>query len=264
MGNLIRAEWYRLRQTPWLYLFLGVMAALALLCSSVLGKPIMPQPYAALYLMLPCGIFLVVPCVLLAYGNQYQLGILKNEVVFAIPHSHSYLARLVTAVWVGLIAAGITLSVFLLGSMLFSPAPLDWSKLAALPQLLVGSLLLWSASAAILLAMMTLLRNTAVSALLYLLSCLFWPMLLMLGRYSQDQILAGSGTFSTYLVSWLYRVHPLSCYDLFLDVGDLSILQSPPIDGSWAWAGQVAAIALGWTIFSSAVGIFALSRQEIK
>lgn len=264
MGNLIRAEWYRLRQMPTTYLLLAGMILLTVVTASTLARPIAPKIYEILKLLMPCGVFFAIPCVLLAYGDQHRLGVLKNEVVCAIPRTHSYLSRLFVAVLLGLSTAAMVLVLFTLTCLLLTTVPPDWRGMEQLPQLLVGSAAMWVASAAILLALMTALRSVVTVVIVYFLSLSAgWPTLLVASSLCQDALQSGRGADWLNIFPWLYAVHPLSAFTINLSI-NATTPSAPLLDGTWGGTAQVMAIALAWTAISSALGILSLSRQEIK
>ena len=111
MGNLIRAEFYRLRRRP--HSVLG-MALILLLGVSLLtvSCALPPQVGSAATLLQSIsslsvsGMFFAVWCAAAASSGVNKLDILKHEAVFGIPRWQIYLSRLATAclLGVGLVA----------------------------------------------------------------------------------------------------------------------------------------------------------------
>ena len=106
MGNLIRAEFYRLRRRP--HSVLG-MALILLLGVSLLtvSCALPPQVGSAATLLQSIstlsvsGMFFAVWCAAAASSGVNKLDILKHEAVFGIPRWQIYLSRLATACLLG-------------------------------------------------------------------------------------------------------------------------------------------------------------------
>lgn len=114
MGNLIRAEFYRLRRRP--HSVLG-MALILLLGVSLLtvSCALPPQVGSAATLLQSIstlsvsGMFFAVWCAAAASSGVNKLDILKHEAVSGIPRWQIYLSRLATAclLGVGLVAPSV-------------------------------------------------------------------------------------------------------------------------------------------------------------
>ena len=114
MGNLIRAEFYRLRRRP--HSVLG-MALILLLGVSLLtvSCALPPQVGSAATLLQSIstlsvsGMFFAVWCAAAASSGVNKLDILKHEAVFGIPRWQIYLSRLATACLLGV---GLVITLF--------------------------------------------------------------------------------------------------------------------------------------------------------
>ena len=114
MGNLIRAEFYRLRRRP--HSVLG-MALILLLGVSLLtvSCALPPQVGSAATLLQSIstlsvsGTFFAVWCAAAASSGVNKLDILKHEAVFGIPRWQIYLSRLATACLLGV---GLVITLF--------------------------------------------------------------------------------------------------------------------------------------------------------
>lgn len=128
MGNLIRAEFYRLRRRP--HSVLG-MALILLLGVSLLtvSCALPPQVGSAATLLQSIstlsvsGMFFAVWCAAAASSGVNKLDILKHEAVFGIPRWQIYLSRLATACLLGVgLVALLSLWAVLL-TLFFLPGP---------------------------------------------------------------------------------------------------------------------------------------------
>lgn len=174
MGNLIRAEFYRLRRRP--HSVLG-MALILLLGVSLLtvSCALPPQVGSAATLLQSIsslsvsGMFFAVWCAAAASSGVNKLDILKHEAVFGIPRWQIYLSRLATACLLGVgLVALLSLWAVLL-TLFFLPGPGLLPALAQYLTLTLTALPLWMASAGLFLCCRFVTRSDAVSVVLVLL-----------------------------------------------------------------------------------------------
>ena len=127
MGNLIRAEFYRIRCQRWGFYgltgsVLGGVVLLTLLCAFPPQSGDAALLFQTIEYSAIVGMVLAVPCADLASARvDGRQVLLKNEAVFGIPRWQMYLSRLFTALLlgVGLVAA---MSLFALVLALALPA----------------------------------------------------------------------------------------------------------------------------------------------
>ena len=124
MGNLIRAEFYRIRCQRWGFYgltgsVLGGVVLLTLLCAFPPQSGDAALLFQTIEYSAIVGMVLAVPCADLASARvDGRQVLLKNEAVFGIPRWQMYLSRLFTALLlgVGLVAAMSLFALLLAGS----------------------------------------------------------------------------------------------------------------------------------------------------
>ncbi len=126
MGNLIRAEFYRIRCQRWGFYgltgsVLGGVVLLTLLCAFPPQNGDAALLFQTIEYSAIVGMVLAVPCADLASARvDGRQVLLKNEAVFGIPRWQMYLSRLFTALLlgVGLVAAMSLFALLLAGIFL--------------------------------------------------------------------------------------------------------------------------------------------------
>ena len=272
MGNLIRAEFYRIRCQRWgLYSLAGVLLGGVVILAAACG--LAPQngdagllfqtiEYSAIL-----GMFFAMLCADLASAqvNGRQV-LLKNEAVFGIPRWQMYLSRLYTAILLGM---GLVLAMTLLAlvlALLFLPG------LDQLPQalshyglLMFTALPLWMTSAGLFLCLKFIVRSGAISG--FLLAAYYFIGFPILGAVVTTA--PGSG-ISGALASLLYHLHPMMPFwngDMLVEHINtgVSITMNPeafvdaPPPLLYCWA-----LGLVWLIGTSTAAIWFLNRRELR
>ena len=158
MGNLIRAEFYRLRCRP--HSVLG-MALILLLSVAVMTASCALPPQAgnaatllhSISTLSVSGMFFAVWCAAAASSGVNKLDILKHEAVFGVPRWQIYLSRLAAACLLG-VAMVVLLSLWaILLTLIFLPGPGLLHALAQYLTLMLTALPLWMASVGLFLSL---------------------------------------------------------------------------------------------------------------
>ena len=272
MGNLIRAEFYRIRCQRWgLLLLAALVLGGVVFLAAACGLPPQRGDAALLFQVLEylfiLGMFFAVPCADLASARvEGRHVLLKNEAVFGIPRWQMYLSRLCTALLLGTgLAAAMSLLALLLAAA-FLPG------LAQLPQVLFQYLLLlftalplWMASAGLFLSLKLILRSGAAAGmatgLYYLIG---FPVLATAAMTT-----AGRENFLS-LPALLYALHPMTPFwnegmlmeeletGISIVISPEAFAQTPPpLLECWAIGGF-------WLILTSAAAIWVLNRRELR
>ena len=268
MGNLIRAEFYRLRRRP--HSVLG-MALILLLGVSLLtvSCALPPQVGSAATLLQSIstlsvsGMFFAVWCAAAASSGVNKLDILKHEAVFGIPRWQIYLSRLATACLLGVgLVALLSLWAVLL-TLFFLPGP---GLLPALAQYLTLTLTappLCMASAGLFPCCRVLARSDAVSVVLVFL-CYFVGYPFCAAAYA-----AGPGLSP--LFRFLYVTHPMAPFwngSLLLAAGpspELGISLDPTLFVSFPPAPLPCwLVGLGWLAVTTLLALAVLDRRELR
>ena len=252
MGNLIRAEFYRIRCQRWGFYgltgsVLGGVVLLTLLCAFP------PQNGDAALLFQT-----------IEYGRQV---LLKNEAVFGIPRWQMYLSRLFTALLlgVGLVAAMSLFALLLAGIFLpgIDQLPQILSQYALL---MLTALPLWMASAGLFLCLKFIFRSGAAAGILVALYYLVGFPIAGAAATVVSTDTGEPGPISTLL----YALHPMTPFwngDMVVEGIDTGIsiqltpeafVDSPP-PMLYCWA-----LGLLWLIGTSLVAIAFLQRRELR
>ena len=268
MGNLIRAEFYRLRRRP--HSVLG-MALILLLGVSLLtvSCALPPQVGSAATLLQSIstlsvsGMFFAVWCAAAASSGVNKLDILKHEAVFGIPRWQIYLSRLATACLLGVgLVALLSLWAVLL-TLFFLPGPGLLPALAQYLTLTLTALPLWMASAGLFLCCRFVTRSDAVSVVLVLLYyCVGYP-------FCAAAYAAGPGLSP--LFRFLYVTHPMAPFwngSLLLAAGpspELGISRDPTLFVSFPPAPLPCwLVGLGWLAVTTLLALAVLDRRELR
>ena len=268
MGNLIRAEFYRLRRRP--HSVLG-MALILLLGVSLLtvSCALPPQVGSAATLLQSIstlsvsGMFFAVWCAAAASSGINKLDILKHEAVFGIPRWQIYLSRLATACLLGVgLVALLSLWAVLL-TLFFLPGPGLLPALAQYLTLTLTALPLWMASAGLFLCGRFVTRSDAVSVVLVLLySFVGYP-------FCAAAYAAGPGLSP--LFRFLYVTHPMTPFwngSLLLAAGpspELGISLDPTLFVSFPPAPLPCwLVGLGWLAVTTLLALAVLDRRELR
>lgn len=173
MGNLIRAEFYRIRCQRWGFYgltgsVLGGVVLLTLLCAFPPQSGDAALLFQTIEYSAIVGMVLAVPCADLASARvDGRQVLLKNEAVFGIPRWQMYLSRLFTALLlgVGLVAAMSLFALLLAGIFLpgIDQLPQILSQYALL---MLTALPLWMASAGLFLCLKFIFRSGAAAGIL--------------------------------------------------------------------------------------------------
>ena len=173
MGNLIRAEFYRIRCQRWGFYgltgsVLGGVVLLTLLCAFPPQNGDAALLFQTIEYSAIVGMVLAVPCADLASARvDGRQVLLKNEAVFGIPRWQMYLSRLFTALLlgVGLVAAMSLFALLLAGIFLpgIDQLPQILSQYALL---MLTALPLWMASAGLFLCLKFIFRSGAAAGIL--------------------------------------------------------------------------------------------------
>ncbi len=268
MGNLIRAEFYRLRRRP--HSVLG-MALILLLGVSLLtvSCALPPQVGSAATLLQSIsslsvsGMFFAVWCAAAASSGVNKLDILKHEAVFGIPRWQIYLSRLATACLLGVgLVALLSLWAVLL-TLFFLPGPGLLPALAQSLTLTLTALPLWMASAGLFLCCRFVTRSDAVSVVLVLLYYFVgYP-------FCAAAYAAGPGLSP--LFRFLYVTHPMAPFwngSLLLAAGpspELGISLDPTLFVSFPPAPLPCwLVGLGWLAVTTLLALAVLDRRELR
>ena len=268
MGNLIRAEFYRLRRRP--HSVLG-MALILLLGVSLLtvSCALPPQVGSAATLLQSIstlsvsGTFFAVWCAAAASSGVNKLDILKHEAVFGIPRWQIYLSRLATACLLGVgLVALLSLWAVLL-TLFFLPGPGLLPALAQYLTLTLTALPLWMASAGLFLCCRFVTRSDAVSVVLVLLYYFVgYP-------FCAAAYAAGPGLSP--LIRILYVTHPMTPFwnrSLLLAAGpspELGISLDPTLFVSFPPAPLPCwLVGLGWLAVTTLLALAVLDRRELR
>ena len=268
MGNLIRAEFYRLRRRP--HSVLG-MALILLLGVSLLtvSCALPPQVGSAATLLQSIstlsvsGMFFAVWCAAAASSGVNKLDILKHEAVFGIPRWQIYLSRLATACLLGVgLVALLSLWAVLL-TLFFLPGPGLLPALAQYLTLTLTALPLWMASAGLFLCCRFVTRSDAVSVVLVLLYYFVgYP-------FCAAAYAAGPGLSP--LFRYLYVTHPMARFwngSLLLAAGpspELGISLDPTLFVSFPPAPLPCwLVGLGWLAVTTLLALAVLDRRELR
>ena len=273
MGNLIRAEFYRIRCQRWgFYSLIASVLGGTILMTILCGTP--PQSgdtsllFQVLEYMFILGMVFAIPCADLAStqvdGKQI---LLKNEAVFGIPRWQMYLSRLFTALLlgVGLVLAMTLLAIVL--SLVFLPG------IDLLPQvlfqytlLMLAALPLWMASAGIYLCLKFVFRSGAMAGILMALYYLVgFPIL-----GAAVTVVSPETGRPSLLSRLLYALHPMTSFwnegmlmeEIETGVSivlspEAFVASPPPLLQCWA-------IGAFWLVLTSAVAIFFLRKRELR
>ena len=268
MGNLIRAEFYRLRRRP--HSVLG-MALILLLGVSLLtvSCALPPQVGSAATLLQSIstlsvsGMFFAVWCAAAASSGVNKLDILKHEAVSGIPRWQIYLSRLATACLLGVgLVALLSLWAVLL-TLFFLPGPGLLPALAQYLTLTLTALPLWMASAGLFLCCRFVTRSDAVSVVLVLLYYFVgYP-------FCAAAYAAGPGLSP--LFRFLYVTHPMAPFwngSLLLAAGpspELGISLDPTLFVSFPPAPLPCwPVGLGWLAVTTLLALAVLDRRELR
>lgn len=268
MGNLIRAEFYRLRRRP--HSVLG-MALILLLGVSLLtvSCALPPQVGSAATLLQSIstlsvsGMFFDVWCAAAASSGVNKLDILKHEAVSGIPRWQIYLSRLATACLLGVgLVALLSLWAVLL-TLFFLPGPGLLPALAQYLTLTLTALPLWMASAGLFLCCRFVTRSDAVSVVLVLLYYFVgYP-------FCAAAYAAGPGLSP--LFRFLYVTHPMAPFwngSLLLAAGpspELGISLDPTLFVSFPPAPLPCwLVGLGWLAVTTLLALAVLDRRELR
>lgn len=267
MGNLIRAEFYRLRRRP--HSVLG-MALILLLGVSLLtvSCALPPQVGSAATLLQSIstlsvsGMFFAVWCAAAASSGVNKLDILKHEAVSGIPRWQIYLSRLATACLLGVgLVALLSLWAVLL-TLFFLPGPGLLPALAQYLTLTLTALPLWMASAGLFLCCRFVTRSDAVSVVLVLLYYFGYP-------FCAAAYAAGPGLSP--LFRFLYVTHPMAPFwngSLLLAAGpspELGISLDPTLFVSFPPAPLPCwLVGLGWLAVTTLLALAVLDRRELR
>lgn len=268
MGNLIRAEFYRLRRRP--HSVLG-MALILLLGVSLLtvSCALPPQVGSAATLLQSIstlsvsGTFFAVWCAAAASSGVNKLDILKHEAVFGIPRWQIYLSRLATACLLGVgLVALLSLWAVLL-TLFFLPGHGLLPALAQYLTLTLTALPLWMASAGLFLCCRFVTRSDAVSVVLVLLYYFVgYP-------FCAAAYAAGPGLSP--LFRFLYVTHPMTPFwngSLLLAAGpspELGISLDPTLFVSFPPAPLPCwLVGLGWLAVTTLLALAVLDRRELR
>ena len=268
MGNLIRAEFYRLRRRP--HSVLG-MALILLLGVSLLtvSCALPPQVGSAATLLQSIstlsvsGMFFAVWCAAAASSGVNKLDILKHEAVFGIPRWQIYLSRLATACLLGVgLVALLSLWAVLL-TLFFLPGPGLLPALAQYLTLTLTALPLWMASAGLFLCCRFVTRSDAVSVVLVRLYYFVgYP-------FCAAAYAAGPGLSP--LFRFLYVTHPMTPFwngSLLLAAGpspERGISLDPTLFVSFPPAPLPCwLVGLGWLAVTTLLALAVLDRRELR
>lgn len=280
MGNLVRAELYRLRQRR---LILGLLTALLVLLPLLVilvqglelaggGGMLRVEPQVLTEILkfsLGAGVFFAIPCAVLAFSDQYGNGTLVNEAVFGVPRIYMYLSRLAAAAVLGTCLAAVCFGSSLVFSLLFYPGRLG--TLAAFGELLpwlAGALPVWIASAAACLCFEFVLRSDRTATVLYFLYLTFgYLFIASFASAGQQAIAAGEANLLTHLNFIVYNLHPMTP---FFPAALMSVSSGVPAlrpvypDGTWLSAGRCWLLGLAVTALSAGISWLALRRRELR
>ena len=272
MGNLIRAEFYRIRCQRWGVLALaGVLLGGVLLLAAACALPPQRGDAALLFQTMEysaiLGMFFAMLCADLASArvNGKQV-LLKNEAVFGISRWQMYLSRLCTAVLLGIaLVLAMTLLALVL-TLLFLPGLEELpGVLSQYALLMFTALPLWMASAGLFLCLKFVCRSGAMAG--FLQAAYYFIGFPILGAVVTSVPRGGGDGF---LGSLLYNLHPMTPFwngDMVVEhiSTGVSITMDPesfvdappPLLHCWA-LGAV------WLIASSALAVWVLQRRELR
>ncbi len=268
MGNLIRAEFYRLRRRP--HSVLGMALILLLGVSLLTVSCVLPPQVGSAATLLQSistlsvsGMFFAVWCAAAASSGVNKLDILKHEAVSGILRWQIYLSRLATACLLGVgLVALLSLWAVLL-TLFFLPGPGLLPALAQYLTLTLTALPLWMASAGLFLCCRFVTRSDAVSVVLVLLYYFVgYP-------FCAAAYAAGPGLSP--LFRFLYVTHPMAPFwngSLLLAAGpspELGISLDPTLFVSFPPAPLPCwLVGLGWLAVTTLLALAVLDRRELR
>lgn len=252
MLNYISAEWYKLCRTKGIFLafvFLLFMIGLIFFPTFWHAIPTIPMYIAAYLAFLILGFFLAPIFAIRAFDDQYGRGTLKNEVVFGIPRSRSYLGKMLFGGLVGTAAAFLVMGFYillcLLSSHIWEADTGLWLDLCVKGTLLV--LPLWWASMSLAFCLQAVFRNSAGATAVNYLFLLFSVPISMAGFYEKTD-----SPILNFFNYWFF----VAPYRITYSV----------MDGAWTSAGGMAyswLVGIAWIVGTSAVGLFAFNLKEL-
>lgn len=261
MLNYLSAEFYKLRFHKGLYVGTGLLLLLELLVflPGVMireqGKEYIPQDVLLAFLMvaMTTGLFIAPIFAAMVFDNQNGNGTLKNEVVFGVPKSRSYIGKLTAGAIVGTVISILAIGFFLmLTYLLGGPARVQGLFLNDFLKGIVTQWLTWLAAYAFSFLMLNLAGSPSFAMILIYLVTMGSPII-------APAIWGSDAHFVWRLIASLSFTAPLSLVGVS-EKNQGVIL--PLLDGNTLLYALV--ICLVWWSLSIGGGFLLLRRREIK
>lgn len=252
MLNYMRAELWKALRRRGFYLMLGVLVLgewlLALTAWVPAGRSIALHQADLLVDLLPVGLFCALLMADLVFQDQYRHGTLKNELSFGMSRGRIYLGKTLSALLMGLLAAGIVLGCFC-GLFLARSGAERTAALVRIAGYLSCALPLWTGGLGLAVALNFICRRGTTAASVYLLLLVLLPPLFGIGA---DNMLSGSVGFR--ILDGLRQV---------------MLAEASGLPEALAWPALIPymlrnwLIGMGWFWGSAAVGLALFQRQDI-
>lgn len=251
MRNYLAAECYKVFHRKYFYLALLVVLAL----EGVIvwgcwftwsnGNTGMDFYSAAITMVMLMSVGLYAPILTgdMVFSEQYKHNTLKNEVAYGEPRWRIYLGKLTVATLVALIAAVVMVAAYVGGCWVLLPHnEADQTALSAIGYTLAGSLPLWLGAQGLVLACYFLIRNTTLAA---------FGAVALLGVL--PPVLQLCGLLINPIFETVRQVMPA----VMLDALRNHAFQ-------WDYVGQCWIVGLVLLVGSTAVGMIAFQKKEIR
>lgn len=277
MGNLVRAELYKVFQHRWSMLLLLALCVLtpplvvgnfywAVRYNPAVGsESAVALAFESLCMGMGFGPFLALPVAVIIADDPNKSGVLKNEAVFGICRWESFLSRLFAGAIIGLGLAGSVLLSFFVTVFVLLPARSALPAIMAqnLPTSMLMAIPLWVASGILALSLLFLLKNSTVAVALYIeFFTIGYIAIIFINIIAHD-----NPSLSAQVISFLCDLHPFRIYWATLiqegDNGffaDFGLFYNPQIrDIIYSWA-----LALGWSVIPSGITCLVLRHREFR
>lgn len=243
MSTLIRADLYKSFHRIYLYVFMGVMAALAIAVSAVLAhsQAVLEDALSLGVMLMTYPLYFICMFADIIMAEENKEHSLKNTISFGTPRTALYISKNISTVVVAFAVACVTLGSYLISSfVLLRPAKDDMIQaLTVFAQQLGVMLLFYIAAAALAVLLAAVIKKNAMFAFAYF-GVLFLPNLLLKIFSYANPVFGNIGKYT--LTSQAQSVMSLSNSQLMTPV----------------W------FALGYLVLFFAIGLFAFRKQEVS
>lgn len=198
---------------------------------------------ATLFMMLGVGLYASILTGDMVFSEQYKQDTLKNEVAYGLSRARIYLGKLAVATLVALVGAAVMVGGYVAGCWLLLPHnELDGTALSLLGYVLAGALPLWLGAQGLAMACYFLVRNTTLAA------------------FAAVGLL---GVLPPILQACGLLLHPV--FETVRQLMPAVMLETLPNAAyQWDYVGRCWVVGLALLAASTAVGILAFRRKEIR